>query len=214
MLSNSLCLYSISNPLGRPRGTKNKRSRPQPSSNGGGSDQALVDRDSTVMSSEQDTAKRPLLRRQNAGSDGRMGLECSDPVVTNSQHASSLSGRGLPTPMNNHWPVSTEEERNVSSTSVNLAPNSHRNDFTRPIYSGNQRQPVVDPLLDIHGQSTNVFDVSMLDLAYFDNSGTQCPLAWDDFANNAEESYTETGRVRGTEPSTQTVSTVCYLTPT
>lgn len=173
LVSKSLCFYSVSNPLGRPRGTKNRNNRQRSNVNSGdGSD------------GDRETQKKPV-RRRKATKDSRSDTDISGAV--NRQRKDSIitrsnSGTHTPTDTNLWFRLPDELPDLEPSTDFGL-------DFISPVESGIQIALDTPPYGE--GQIDSSLDVAMADFGNLEDSETQAFFYWEHFMTNPSKASTD-----------------------
>lgn len=218
LTSKSLCFYSVSNPLGRPRGTKNKTSRNRSHGNSSSEGNTTPDRD---RANEQGPNKKPTNRRRKGTKGSRSGSEPSSAVAAESQQPdgptllTSSSGTQTPTETN-MWLALGDEGRHIFGMPDIVGPSDFRMDCFSPVDSG------IDTATQILGdtpQSTHhqldapPLDVTMSNFPCLDESDAQCAFAWDSLACNTDKHFSDLVQTGG-GGSLYSQSTTQVYTPT
>lgn len=186
LISRCLCFYSVSNPLGRPKGTKKRQNR------GGSKGNSTWDRDD--VSNEDNSAtmggtagnRGPRKRTQTRGGlntpkddDDHTTSSSRNTVVSGSQREdmSELLGSGGPAPGDNPPFIPNYHGHNVGMSAV-AAPNDFRLNSMSPTANGTQ---------SLGDTLQNNLDYSDIDRhGFLTNPEALTPITWDSSTYNTE----------------------------
>jgi Fungal Zn(2)-Cys(6) binuclear cluster domain len=198
LISRSLCFYSVSNPLGRPRGTKKKQNRGGSRGNNTWDKDGVSNGDATATTAgttgDRGLRKRTRTRQALTGpkdnNDDCSGSVSWNPVVSNGhrEDTSDLLGSGGPAPGDNSSFIPTHHGHNNVGMSDVAAPNDFRLNSLN--LADNGTQGLGDTLphnfgysdLDTYGMS----DVARSDFGSLTNSDTRNPITWDSSTYNID----------------------------
>jgi Fungal Zn(2)-Cys(6) binuclear cluster domain len=182
LTSRSLCFYSVSNPLGRPRGTKKKQIRggSRGSNTWDRDDVANVDATATTAGTTGDRGSSKRTRTNNGDWSGSVSRNI---VVSSSytEDTSDLLGSGGPAPGDNSSFIPTHHGHNIGMSDV-AAPNDFRLNPLNP--AGNETKGLSDALPHSFDYSDldryAVSDVARSDFSPLTNPDARTPITWDD----------------------------------
>jgi len=184
LTSSSLCFYSVSNPLGRPRGTKKKQIR------GGSKGANTWERDDVangeVAATTAGTGERGSSKRSRTNNGDCSGPASRTIIVSNShrEDTSDPLGSGGSAPGDNSSFIPTHQGHNNISMSDAAAPNDFR---LNPMnHSGKENRGIDDALphsFDYSDLNRYVMsDVARSDFSSLTNPEIRTPITWDDSA--------------------------------
>ena len=125
LMSKCLCFYSVSNPLGRPRGTKNANTRTRPSRNNSGRRHTPPEEEVDVTASEPSAVKRVRLQPPTGTTENHSEAHTPDDIMSGHQlhDAHEPLDSRTQSPSHEFSFASTVNNRNSSSL-PDLAPSS------------------------------------------------------------------------------------------
>ncbi|KAH8600637.1 hypothetical protein B0O99DRAFT_667881 [Bisporella sp. PMI_857] len=184
LTSRSLCFYSVSNPLGRPRGTKKKQIR------GGSRGNNTWDRDdvangdamATTAGTSGDRGSSKRTRTNNGDCSGSVSRSI---VVSNGHRddASNLLGSGGPPPSDNSSFIPTHHGQHNVCMSDATAPSGFR--LNSPLNPAGSTTKGLGDVLP-HSFDYNdldryaISDVARSDFSSLSNLDARTPILWDD----------------------------------
>ena len=199
LVSKSLCFYSLSNPLGRPRGTKNGINRTRPSSNNLGRRNMTLEGEGITTASEQGASRRRSLLCSEDKPDA------PDVDVSDNQQSDvpEVPRPGSQTPIDEAWFTSAVDGQDIFDLPDFASPSSlgrNSSNLAHPSLQTLADAPPYNPR-DQERQS----DTPMLGLASLDQ-----PDAWNTVRTPADQAWTGPASLY-----LRNASTVCrsYLQP-
>ena len=184
LLSNSLCLYSFSHPLGRPRGTKNYQASPRPSGDNSWNGEALSRAHNTVHSTAMEN--RTLGKRAASPHDPRSrknhSSHRSPPHTWNSALVDNQCGDApdlLRSGNQASWEqvcFNANEHAQCGSSGITVLPTPAVS-RTDPFPTTGHNEAMTPRNLTSDGRS----DVEMSQLSSSEHSGFQTPITWNEY---------------------------------
>ena len=197
LTSRSLCFYSVSNPLGRPRGTKKKPIRGGSAGNNTWDAEDGSKGEATVLAAgttKRTRTRQSLVSGKDNNEDGSSSTSRTHIVSNgNRESTSDPMGSGGPAPGDNASFIPGRHGQNNVSMSDMAAPNEFRLNSLSP--SGNETQGHSDPLphsfdfsnLDRYRMS----DIARADFGSLANPNDRNLLTWDDSTYIESESSSD-----------------------
>jgi hypothetical protein len=183
LTSRSLCFYSVSNPLGRPRGTKKKQIRGGSRGNNTWDRDDVANGDATATTAGT-TGDRGSSKRTRTNNGDCSGSVSRNIVVSNGhrEDTSDLLGSGGLAPGDNSSFIPTHHGHNNVGMLDVAAPNGFRLNPLNP--AGNETKGLGDALPHSFDYSDldryAILDVARSDFSSLTNSDARTPITWDD----------------------------------
>lgn len=204
LISKSLCLYSFSNPLGRPKGAKKKRTRGGPATNisnnnnWDGDDLSAEEAPTTTDGAHGDPGLRKRTRtrqdlngHKEAYDDGNSGSASRNSIVSSVQRegCSDLllsSGQGSGDSSSSYI-TSYHGNNDVASSQDVVVPNHIRLDSLSSI---DNRPPGIGDTVPHHLEFSDLDSVIRAGFGFPGSSDARNPISWDNSAYNATNENT------------------------